>query len=155
MNRPVCLIVDDEPLVRDYLRVVLHHRGFQSLEAENAGEALRIVEGLGGRIDLLITDVMMPGDMDGIELADSIGNSYPAIPIIVTSGCCDIAPPSITFVRKPFTPDVLFQAIGNTIRPSSTPREEAGMSSDRDRSEAPAIKPEDMRLARTSQRRAS
>ncbi len=111
MSERICLIVDDEPAVREYLSVILQCRGIQSLEADNAVEALRIVQKLGGQIDLLITDVQVPGEMDGIDLAYSLKNSFRTLPVIVVSGCGDTAPTDFPFVRKPFTPDAILEAV--------------------------------------------
>jgi hypothetical protein len=57
MSEGIGLIVDEEPAIRKYLRVVMRLRVLQSLEAGNAEEALLILENLGGQIDLLITDI--------------------------------------------------------------------------------------------------
>jgi len=58
---PLCLVVDDDAALRTYLSIILQHKGIQSLEAENAGEALQILHKRGAEIDLLITDIQMPG----------------------------------------------------------------------------------------------
>ena len=71
MGDRVCLVVDDEPAIRAYITTILQSTGIQSLEAENAVEALRILQRLGGQIDLLITDIQVPGDMDGVPLRTS------------------------------------------------------------------------------------
>jgi DNA-binding NtrC family response regulator len=111
MGKIICLIVDDEPAIRTYLGVVLRRRGLISLEAANAAGALRVLEERGGRIDCLITDIEMPGDMDGIDLAYSVKNSFPALPVIVVSGYTDQAPPGFAFIRKPFMPAEMLQAV--------------------------------------------
>jgi len=76
MGHRVCLIVDDEPVIRKYLRLVLQRIDLQSLEAKDAVEALRILRERGDQINLVITDIKMPGDMDGIDLAYSMQNSF-------------------------------------------------------------------------------
>ncbi len=111
MSERICLIVDDEPAVRSFLRLVLAKRGIWSLEAGNAAEALRIVQKLGGEIDLMITDVQMPGEIDGIDLACSVKSSFPTLPVIVVSGYGDGAPAGITFLQKPFTPNAILKAV--------------------------------------------
>jgi DNA-binding NtrC family response regulator len=115
MGDRVCLIVDDEPVIRKYLRLVLQRIGLQSLEAKDAVEALRILRERGDQINLVITDIKMPGDMDGIDLAYSMQNSFSGLPVILISGFVDKVPAGFTFVRKPFLPDELLEAIEKTM----------------------------------------
>lgn len=111
MDEPLCLIVDDEPAIRTYLSVLLQRRGMRSLEAENAVEALRILHKLGREIDLLITDIQMSGDIDGIDLAYSAKNLFSSLPVILMSGTVEKAPNGFTFVPKPFRADQIVNAI--------------------------------------------
>jgi CheY-like chemotaxis protein len=120
VNRMVdrfCLIVDNEPAIRTYLSVVVQCRGIQSIEAENAVEALRILRKPGAQIGLLITAIEMPGDMDGLDLAYSARNSFPNLPVILVSGRIDKAPPGFTGVRKPFKPDAVLKALDIAVPP--------------------------------------
>ena len=64
------LVVDDEPMVRMLIVDALEEIGFNCLEAENGAEALRVLES-GQRIDLLITDVGLPGGLNGRQVADA------------------------------------------------------------------------------------
>ena len=84
----LCLVVDDEPAVRGVVGAVLDGE-FQVLEAENAGQAMSIIENLAGGLDLVITDVVMPGEMNGIDLALAVRQAYPGIPVMLTSGYAD------------------------------------------------------------------
>jgi CheY-like chemotaxis protein len=120
MGERICLIVDDEPAIRTYLSVVLRQRGMRSLEAGNTIEALRIVKELGGRIDLPITDIQMPGDMDGIDLAYSVKSSFSALPVIVISGGMEIAPWGLAVIRKPFVPGVILEAVDKALLPPTS-----------------------------------
>ena len=115
MDQPLCLIVDDEPALRTYLRALLQREGIQSLEAQNAVEALRILHKLGGQIDLLITDIHMPGDIDGVDLAYSVKDQFSLVPVILISGDAEKAPTGFRFVRKPFRADVILDAIGKAM----------------------------------------
>ena len=117
-KKGICLIVDDEPAVRNYLRLILRLRGLESLEAWNGIEALLILEKLGGQIDLLITDLQMPGDMDGVDLANSVKDRFSAVPLLVVSDPGDQAPPGFTFVRKPLITDAVLQAIDTAMHQS-------------------------------------
>jgi CheY-like chemotaxis protein len=79
------LVVEDDKLVRDYVLTQLHSLGYVTLDAENAAEALALVEA-GGQFDLLFTDVIMPGAMNGRQLADRIEKSRPGLKVLFTSG---------------------------------------------------------------------
>src|SRR5947209_8597743 len=105
MDRSFCLIVDDEPAIRSYLGALLQNKGIQCLQAESAVDALRILQKRHSEIDLIISDIQMPGDMDGVDLAYSVKNLFSFLPVILISGNVDTAPRGFTFVRKPFSVD--------------------------------------------------
>ncbi len=77
MGERICVVVDDDRAIRTYLGAVLQSGGIQSFLAGNAVEALRILREHGSQIDLLITDIQMPGNMDGIDLAYSVKTRFP------------------------------------------------------------------------------
>jgi PAS domain S-box-containing protein len=79
------LVVEDDRLVRDYVLTQLHSLGYATLNAANAAEALAIVEA-GHRFDLLFTDVIMPGAMNGRQLADEVARRRPGSKVLFTSG---------------------------------------------------------------------
>ncbi|HEY1338714.1 MAG TPA: response regulator [Bryobacteraceae bacterium] len=103
------LVVDDEPPIRAFIRVILEREGFRTLEAEGGRDAWTAVELLGGRLDVLITDIQMP-DGDGLTLARAVTRAYPSIPIILVSG--RVKPDDdFEFVEKPFSWATLADAI--------------------------------------------
>jgi PAS domain S-box-containing protein len=79
------LVVEDDKLVRDYVLTQLHSLGYATLDAANAAEALTLVEA-GHEFDLLFTDVIMPGAMNGRELATELQNCKPGLKVLFTSG---------------------------------------------------------------------
>lgn len=81
----IILVVEDDKLVRDYVLAQLHSLGYVTLEAANAAEALALVEA-GRKFDLLFTDIIMPGAMNGRQLADEIGRRRPGAKVLYTSG---------------------------------------------------------------------
>jgi len=120
MSDHICLIVDDEPAIRTYLRSVLEAEGMQCIEAENAVDALRTVQRLGGHVDLIVTDVQMPGDMSGIDLAYSVAASFPRIAVILISGYADLesvrrAASVFRLIRKPFAVTAIVDAVRQTM----------------------------------------
>ena len=111
MSRPLYLIVDDEPELRSYLRLFLQRQGAEILEAEDAVTALRILKKLAGEVDLLITDIQMPGEMDGVDLGYSVKNQFPSVPVILVSGAVEKPPTDFVLVRKPYRHDEILSAI--------------------------------------------
>ena len=107
MEERICLIVDDEPGIRKYLAVVLRNEGFRCLEAESAAESLRILRGC--------RDIRMPGDMDGIDLANAVRNSHPGLPVILVSGYTARDPEGFQVVPKPFTPREIVEAVDKAM----------------------------------------
>jgi PAS domain S-box-containing protein len=79
------LVVEDDKLVRDYVLTQLHSLGYVTLDAANVAEALAIVNS-GETFDLLFTDVIMPGAMNGRQLADELQRSKPGLKVLFTSG---------------------------------------------------------------------
>jgi PAS domain S-box-containing protein len=79
------LVVEDDGLVKDYVLTQLRSLGYATLDAPNASEALAIVQA-GNRFDLLFTDVIMPGVMNGRQLATEIKKGRPNLKVLFTSG---------------------------------------------------------------------
>ena len=120
MSDRICLIVDDEQAIRTYLRAILQRERIQSLEADTAAQALRIVQKLNGRLDLIVCDIKMPGEMDGIDLAYSVRNSFPAVPVLLISGYGDVesvkhAAANFEFIQKPFVPETILMAVKKMV----------------------------------------
>lgn len=111
-RKSVVLIVEDEipirSMVADYLRDV----GFAVVEARNAGEAVAIFAALIP-VDLVFTDVDMPGTMDGLMLASWVRENHPALPIIVASGVAELRNDhrADCLLQKPYSPRVLERKI--------------------------------------------
>jgi PAS domain S-box-containing protein len=79
------LVVEDDELVRNYVLTQLHSLGYVTLDAANAAEALAVVEA-GNEFDLLFTDVIMPGAMNGRQLANELQRRRPGLKVLFTSG---------------------------------------------------------------------
>jgi PAS domain S-box-containing protein len=79
------LVVEDDRLVRDYVLTQLHSLGYATLDAANGAEALALVEA-GREFDLLFTDVIMPGAINGRQLANELQKSKPGLRVLFTSG---------------------------------------------------------------------
>jgi len=123
------LVVEDDPRVRAITRRTLQGAGYAVYEAITGLAALHFMATHPGEIDLIVSDVVMPG-MNGREMADQLQISHPAVPILFVSGYpgteierrgLDLG--RATFVAKPFTPEVLIAAVHDALawRSSSTP----------------------------------
>jgi CheY-like chemotaxis protein len=84
-QKPVVLLVDDDVPLRLATAEILRHQGFVVLEAGNAVEALALV-GTGRPLDLVVSDVRMPGELDGVALSHALRLAYPNLPILLVSG---------------------------------------------------------------------
>lgn len=118
-NRTV-LIVDDEPFIRVVLSDVFADAGFTVEEASSAAEAMMLLEGLGYCIDLLLTDVKMPGDPDGLGLALWAREHCPQAKVVIMTGYAgEHGPEEVraydAFVRKPFTAEHLIRTAQNLL----------------------------------------
>jgi two-component system, cell cycle sensor histidine kinase and response regulator CckA len=115
------LIVEDEDLVRAFAVRALRSFGYTCHQAHNADEALRLLDDHETRVDLLITDVVMPG-MSGRELGDQLARLRPGIPVLYTSGYTDedvirrgMLEEGRPFLQKPFTPHELARAVRDAL----------------------------------------
>src|SRR5215207_5387511 len=84
-TRPVVLVVEDEMVLRMRAVDIVEDAGFIPVEAVSADEAITILESRSD-ISLLLTDIQMPGSMDGLQLAHAVHTRWPAIKIILVSG---------------------------------------------------------------------
>jgi DNA-binding response OmpR family regulator len=112
---PTILVVDDEPLVRAFTSEVLGLEGYVVLEAAGPAEGFRLAAGYPGPIDLVISDVVMPGG-DGRDLVGRLRRMRPAIKALYISGHieADVARGTLlsaAFLQKPFTLDVLVDTV--------------------------------------------
>ncbi len=112
------LLVEDEESVRQLVRETLESKGYNILEADNGDAALQIVADYSGKIDMLITDVVMPG-MSGRELSAKLCASYPQTKVLYLSGYTEdaivhegVIDPDTAFLQKPFT----LQALSRKVR---------------------------------------
>jgi two-component system, response regulator PdtaR len=110
----VVLLAEDEPLIRFDIAEELRQLGFQVIEAGNADEAIDVLKSTA-RIDLVVTDVRMPGDRNGLDVARAVREKRPGAKVIVMSG--HLVPMEKhehlidLFVSKPAPGDQLVKAI--------------------------------------------
>jgi CheY-like chemotaxis protein len=109
------LVVEDDALIRLVAVDIVQGAGFEVIEAQHADEAMRIVESVPD-IQLVFTDIHMPGSMDGLALARRIEHRWPPIRLIITSGKAslraDDLPAGGRFLPKPYTAGQVCDLLG-------------------------------------------
>ena len=115
-GKATILVAEDEDAVRELVRRILSRRGYRVVTAASGHEALRACECPDTRIDLLLTDVIMPR-MSGRELSERSG-----LPTVFMSGYTDeiiakhgVLEDEVAFVQKPFTAEQLLQRVAEAI----------------------------------------
>lgn len=110
---PIALVVDDEPLILMDTADIISEAGYQVVEATSADEAFAFLE-RHPSLELVFTDVQMPGRMDGLMLAKAISERWPHISTIVASGAVrpgNDLPPGVRFINKPFSALLVYETI--------------------------------------------
>ena len=138
------LLVEDEASLRKLTRTTLVSAGYQVLEAPDAAEAIQIAANTPSRIDLLLTDVIMPG-LSGGDLAKKLAPARPEMHVLFMSGYTDGAietqgdlRPGLVVLRKPFAREALLRAAEDALLHAPPDLAEAGSAQE---SESPASQP--------------
>ena len=114
-HKAVILLVEDDVLVRFTTAEVLREAGFDVLEAVDSSEALALLT-TGHPLDLVITDIRMPGRMDGVQLASVIKATRPNLPVALLSSHLEWPEHEAdVFLPKPYDPDDLVEAVKRLI----------------------------------------
>ena len=121
-GKEIILVVEDEEALRELVREILEGHGYHVLEAGNGVEALRVWEAQGKKVDLLLTDNVMPEGISGRELAEKLMQADPLLPVILTSGYSQDMierdaglDGKIKFFSKPYHPAQLAQAVRESL----------------------------------------
>jgi two-component system NtrC family sensor kinase len=131
-HEPACgciLLVEDNPEIGDAVSAVLRETGYNVRHVGDADQALATL-GDDADIDLLITDIVMPGSMSGLDLARVVRRRYPEVPVLLMSGYTaeadKAAAEGYRILSKPFRPEALADAIRRTRRGQPRPPYAAG-----------------------------
>ena len=115
------LLAEDEVLVRELVHRILSENGFEVLDAADGLHALEVAEARNVPLDLVVTDVVMPG-MSGIELARRITERYGEVPVLYMSGYLDRGemkadlPAGAVLIHKPFKPDQFVRQVEELLQ---------------------------------------
>jgi PAS domain S-box-containing protein len=118
-NGQTVLVVDDSADVAEVTSSLFEHLGYETIYRESAEAALELLED-GTKIDLVFSDIVMPGTIDGIGLAQEIRSRYPHLPVVLTTGYSDAAkaaPSNLRILRKPFDADALRDLLDDIAPP--------------------------------------
>jgi CheY-like chemotaxis protein len=98
---PTILVVEDDVLVRNFAAAYLRDCGFDVIEANSADEAIRVLAA-GIPVDVVFSDIQMPGSMDGFGLAHWVRRERPWLKVILTSGAARAATDASPILAKPY-----------------------------------------------------
>ena len=115
-QHPLVLLVEDDVLIRLSTGDVLRASGYKVVEAANGEEALGLLNA-GLAPDLVISDIRMPGSINGLKLLDLVQEQYPGLPMLLASSHLPLESPDpgVVFLPKPYTPLALLAAAGSLI----------------------------------------
>jgi signal transduction histidine kinase len=120
-GKETVLLVEDEPTVREFAVFTLREKGYTVFEAGNGEEGLFLAKQHDGRIDLLLTDVVMPV-MGGKEMADALRASHPNTKVLFTSGYTEdaivhhgVVQPGVIFLQKPYMATTLARKVREVL----------------------------------------
>jgi CheY-like chemotaxis protein len=117
-GKAVVLVVEDSTIIRMGAIDLVLAAGYEALQARDADEAIAILESRGD-IDLVFTDVQMPGTMDGIKLSHYIRDRWPPVKLIVASGAAILEESSLpagsSFFSKPYDDLTIIQAMARLL----------------------------------------
>jgi two-component system cell cycle sensor histidine kinase/response regulator CckA len=113
------LVVEDDPVIREMVKLILDEAGFEVLSAPSADQADLIADGFPRAIHLLLSDVMMP-DVSGPELAKRLKGRRPEMRVMLMSGFADGAMLVLNygwhFIRKPFLASALLARVNDVLQ---------------------------------------
>ena len=115
LQRPSVLIVDDSAEVAEVTSSLFEQLGYTTVYRDSAEEALSLLAE-GAKFDLVFSDIVMPGTIDGVGLTREIRSRYPKLPVVLTTGYSDAAqaaPPDLKILQKPFDTDSLRDFVQN------------------------------------------
>jgi CheY-like chemotaxis protein len=116
LRQPIALVVDDEPLILMDTSDMISGEGYAVIEASTADEAFAFLESHSS-LQLLFTDVQMPGRLNGFELARIVRERWPHIQVIVVSGAArpgpNDLPSNASFIGKPISAELVREVLRN------------------------------------------
>lgn len=129
LNQPLILVADDEPFILQYIERVLQLADYGVITAATVEDAWKILEQRQSEIELVLTDIVMPGPVDGLELAEKIHQLAPGLPVLFITGALSESDPRAAvmvekqlLLTKPFFPKQLVEFVGAQMHPEPSSR---------------------------------
>jgi two-component system, response regulator PdtaR len=126
-SRPLILVADDEPFILQYIKRVLQLANYDVVTANSIEEAWSILERRQPEVELVLSDIIMPGSIDGLELAERVHQLDPDLPVLFISGALSEVDPRTAeiaekqlLLRKPFYPKQLVDFVRTHLRGTSS-----------------------------------
>ncbi|WP_312271941.1 response regulator [Pseudomonas sp.] len=113
-STPIAVVAEDEALLRALISAVLEQEGFNAVAFGTSDEALSYLEKSALEVSVVVSNVRMPGRLNGIDLAHIVARRWPFLPILLMSGYVGLEvqlPKDCPFLRKPWTIDQLASAV--------------------------------------------
>lgn len=127
LGQPLILVVDDEPIILKYIGHVLQLANYRVVTATTVEEAWKILQGQQHKVELVLTDVVMPGSVDGEEFAERLHQLEPGLPVLFITGALSETDPHTMIMvekqqllRKPFFPKQLIDFVGAQLHRESS-----------------------------------
>ena len=127
LGKPLILVADDEPFILQYIEHVLQVANYRVVTATTVEEAWKILQGQQAEIELVLTDIVMPGSIDGQGLAKRIHQIDPALPVVFITGALSETDDRTAMMvekqlvlRKPFFPKQLIDFVGAQLHRESS-----------------------------------
>ena len=123
MERYTVLVVEDDPLLRMNAVMLFEEAGFAVADFDNADAAASFIRDRPAEVGAIFTDINMPGEIHGLELATMVSTQWPRITVLVTSGRYakrpDSLPPHVKFIAKPWLPSELLVTMQGSADPDT------------------------------------
>ncbi|HEX4511654.1 MAG TPA: response regulator [Burkholderiaceae bacterium] len=117
-SKPLVLVVEDEPLLRLHAVSLLEDAGFDTLQAGSADEAIALLE-KDANIQIVFTDIDLPGGMDGMKLAAAVRDRWPPVELVLTSGHIKVRDADLParghFLSKPYDAERLINTMQGLV----------------------------------------
>jgi DNA-binding NtrC family response regulator len=116
---PIIVVVDDDALIRELVALAFQDAGFDVVEAQDAADALEVLENHSPSVAALFSDIHMPGSLNGLALASHARRRWPHLGIVLASGramptATDL-PERCRFLRKPFALDDMVTCVRTAL----------------------------------------
>jgi len=126
-GKPLILVADDEPCILQYIGHVLQLANYRVVTATTVEDAWKILQRQRAEISLVLTDIIMPGSVDGMKLAERIHQLDPSLPVLFITGALSETDPHTAIMvekqlvlRKPFFPKQLVDFVGAQLHSESS-----------------------------------